>query len=290
MKNLFQRLPKNLPGEFFVNPMCINCGTCRKFAPDVFADEGTYSFVCQQPKDTKIQIRTMQALISCPVHAIQAETQKVPAAVLNSFPLEIENGIKLNGFNAESSYGADSYFIQSPTGNWLIDSPRFTPMLVKKFRQLGGVKYIFLTHRDDVADAQKYSQAFGSRRIIHKRDQIAQRDAEIILDGEDDFSIEDASIIFTPGHTEGHCVLLWQKKYLFTGDHLAWDEKADGLRAFRDACWFSWSEQILSVEKLGKLNELEWIMPGHGSRHKLSKGTFPRLVEKTVKWMSGLIG
>jgi len=33
---------------------------------------------------------------------------------------------------------------------------------------LGGIANMFLTHRDDVADAARYVERFGSRRFIHR--------------------------------------------------------------------------------------------------------------------------
>ena len=202
-----------------------------------------------------------------------------------SFPKLIEGGVYLNGYNAASSYGANSYFIRNPEGNWLIDSPRFHPVLVKQFEELGEVRYIFLTHRDDVADADRYAQAFGAQRIIHQADHSAQPDAEIVLDTAEDVVMGQAQIIHTPGHTRGHCVLLWQEKYLFTGDHLAWSQEENALRAFREYCWYSWKEQIRSVEKLGRYSDVEWILPGHGERKRITQHGFPRLIHETVKWM-----
>ncbi len=32
---------------------------------------------------------------------------------------------------------------------------------------MGGVKYIFLTHRDDVAEHAKWAKALGAERIMH---------------------------------------------------------------------------------------------------------------------------
>ena len=37
----------------------------------------------------------------------------------------------------------------------------------------------------------------------------------------------------TPGHTRGHCVLLFGGRFLFTGDHLAWDRDERRLEAYR---------------------------------------------------------
>jgi len=55
-------------------------------------------------------------------------------------------------------------------------------------------------------------------------------------------------MIPTPGHTKGHAVFLYRDTFLFTGDHLAWSETRGHLYAFRSACWYSWPEQIKSIE------------------------------------------
>jgi hypothetical protein len=39
-------------------------------------------------------------------------------------------------------------------------------------------------HRDDVCDAHRYAEYFSAKRIVHLFDSDAQKDAELILDGE----------------------------------------------------------------------------------------------------------
>lgn len=73
------------------------------------------------------------------------------------------------------------------------------------------------------------------------------------------------------GHTEGHCVLLYRDKFLFTGDHLAWDRQHHRLEAFRDYCWYSWPRQIESMQRLTDY-DFEWVLPGHGQRVRLPIG------------------
>jgi len=38
--SLAQRLPDNVPGDFFVDDTCIDCDACRIFAPAIFSDAG----------------------------------------------------------------------------------------------------------------------------------------------------------------------------------------------------------------------------------------------------------
>lgn len=295
MANRAKSVPQNVGGEFFVDSTCIDCGACQNLVPAVFKDYGDGSYVASQPATEAERLRAFQAQLACPVNAI-GSAGPVPSAAHASFPLEIEPGsaVYLNGFNARDSFGADSYFIRSPAGNWLIDSPRFTPHLRERFRAMGGLRFIFLTHRDDVADADRYAAEFGAERVIHERDADACPTAEIRLRADDDLVIGEARMIATPGHTRGHAVLLWKDRFLFTGDHLPWSSAARALRPFRGACWYSWPTQIASVEKLAVHANVAHVLTGHGERWHAAehpaRADFPALVREAVGWMRGVGG
>ena len=93
----------------------------------------------------------------------------------------------------------------------------------------------------------------------------------------------DLVAIPVPGHTPGHTVLLYREKP-FSGDHLAWSPRRNALTAFRDACWFSWDEQIRSMEKL--LDFRFEGMPGHGWKHHAASPAAMRdELERCVAWM-----
>ena len=174
-----------------------------------------------------------------------------------------------NGFTAERSFGSHSYFVRHERGNWLIDSPRYLEPLARRFESLGGIAFIFLTHRDDVADAAKYARRFGARRIIHRRELAAQPEAEIVIDSLEPIRLDDDFLVVpTPGHTAGHCVLNHANRYLFTGDHLWWDRDTQSLDASREYCWWSWETQLQSLARLQAL-DFEWVLPGHGQRVQL---------------------
>src|SRR5262249_32090769 len=125
------------------------------------------------------------------------------------FPRQIADDVYLCGFTSPKSYGAMSYFIRRPDGNWLVDSPRATPYLENRFNEMGGLKNILLTHQDDIADADHYAHRFGARRIIHEDDRRAVPGAEMLVKGRDPLTVAPGlTIIPVPGHTRGHCVLL----------------------------------------------------------------------------------
>jgi glyoxylase-like metal-dependent hydrolase (beta-lactamase superfamily II)/ferredoxin len=263
-------IPQNVGGAFFVDRTCIDCDTCRQLAPAVFGETGTHAYVRAQPATPAALRAAARALIACPVGAIGTRTgAHETAAVARDFPLLVDGNVSLCGFNSRRSFGANSYFVRHPAGNWLIDSPRYAGPLVERLTALGGVRWIFLTHRDDVADARRYAEHFGSTRVIHRADASAQRDAELVIDGTEPVELAAGFLaVPTPGHTRGHTVLLHDERYLFTGDHLAWDRNSGRLTAHPDVCWDSWSEQLRSVAKLTAFT-FEWILPGHGERVRL---------------------
>jgi glyoxylase-like metal-dependent hydrolase (beta-lactamase superfamily II) len=168
-----------------------------------------------------------------------------------------------------------------------VDSPKAVNRLLQHFEERGGIATMFLTHRDDVADHEAFARRFGCRRVLHERDVTSgTRGVERKIEGAEPVSLdEDLLVIPTPGHTRGHAVLLYRDKFLFTGDHLAWSARRNGLIAFRDACWYSWEEQTRSMERLLDFS-FEWVLPGHGAWHQArSAAEMRRELEKCVRWM-----
>jgi glyoxylase-like metal-dependent hydrolase (beta-lactamase superfamily II)/ferredoxin len=269
MANFHKRVPENVPGEFFVDVTCIDCDTCRQLAPATFGETGAYAYVYAQPQTVDATRQALRALLACPTGSIGTLHRHNLTAVRADFPLHLDDGVFYCGFNSPKSYGGNSYVIQHDDGNWLIDSPKFLPHLVRQFENLGGLARIFLTHRDDVADAAKYAQHFAAQRLIHRQELAAQPDAEIVLDGQEPVSFgRDFLVIPTPGHTQGHCVLLYQQRFLFTGDHLWWERDTQQLGASRDYCWYSWAQQTASMAQLQHF-DFTWVLPGHGQRMHL---------------------
>jgi glyoxylase-like metal-dependent hydrolase (beta-lactamase superfamily II)/ferredoxin len=262
-----RRLAGNAGGPLFVDSSCIDCDACRQLAPATFAERGEYSLVAAQPHGGDELAAALRALVACPVGAIGDAAHRPVGDAVAAFPLRIDGPVSYLGFNARASYGANAYLLEHPGGNWMIDSPRWTPSLVRALQTRGGLRYVFLTHRDDIADAARYAAHFGAQRIIHARDRSAQPDAEIVVEGDDAIAFGDVTVIPTPGHTRGHCVV-HHGTYLFSGDHLAWDRDASALTAHPDVCWYDWRTQLRSVEKL-LAYDVEWLLPGHGERVRL---------------------
>ncbi len=290
MPHLTQRRPENVSGDVYVDDTCIDCDTCRWMAPTVFKQAGDQSAVYHQPVTELERLMAMQALLSCPTASIGTVAKPTDIkAAQQSLPIALAEHVYHCGYHAESSYGAASYLIQRPDGNVLVDSPRFTPPLVKRIEDMGGVRYLYLTHRDDVADHEKFHQHFGCDRILHS-DEInaGTRNVEIQLSGTEPIQFTpDLLIIPVPGHTKGHTVLLYNQTFLFSGDHLAWSDDRQQLIAFRSVCWYSWTEQTKSMQRLADYS-FEWVLPGHGRRFHSDRATMQHQMQQCVTWMQSV--
>ncbi len=284
MANLSKRLKTNVEGNFFVDSTCIDCDTCRQLAGATFVGDGEFSTVFRQPGSQGEEFAAYQALIACPVGSIGTMT-KNPAIFSEaqaSFPLPVEQDVYYVGFNSEKSFGANSYFIQHSEGNWLVDSPRFLKHLVKAFEEKGGIRYIFLSHEDDVADAARYARALGATRIIHRADASAMPGVEQVIDGENPVRLApDFVCIPVPGHTPGSIALLYQNRFLFSGDHLWWDREIHQLGTPERLVWDD-ANLERSVRKL-RNHSFEWLLPGHGERIYLQHGDMKKALDQLLQ-------
>ncbi len=279
-----RRRPENAQGDFFVDDSCIDCGTCMWMAPATFAQAGPKSAVHTQPADAGATRRALQALVSCPTGSIGGGDVAGIRKARETFPDPIAEGLWHLGFHARSSFGAASYLVATAAGNIMVDAPRFSEPLAAKLDEMGGVQGILFTHRDDVADQARFAERFGCQRFIHAGDADAVPDAEVVFNVDEPIVLlPGVTAIPVPGHTKGStCYLVGQT--LFTGDHLAWDPRAERLTAFRNACWYSWEAQTASMERLRR-HEFTRVLPGHGHPAHLPRRRMVEALDACIDWM-----
>jgi ferredoxin len=72
MANKHLKNPENVPGKYYVDSTCIDCGLCPDTAPSVFKrhDEGGYSIVYKQPATEEEVALAEDARESCPSESI----------------------------------------------------------------------------------------------------------------------------------------------------------------------------------------------------------------------------
>lgn len=261
-----RRAPGGAPGDWFVDDRCIDCGASRHVAPGLIVAHEGGSVFSRQPRTAEEQHAAWLAAELCPTRSVRTESRlKAPEGV---YPHELAPGIYLCGYNARASYGAHSYFVKRPEGNILVDSPSFVRKLVRSFEELGGIRTIFLSHRDDVADADQWASHFHADVFIHREDRRAAPYATHVVEGAGPAETTEIGpglrFIPLPGHTAGSAALLVDGGALFTGDSLCWVPDQQRLHAFRNACWYSWPVQKQSLAALAA-HEFGQVFSGHGS-------------------------
>ena len=266
-----QTHPENVEGDWFIDTRCVRCESARHWAPGLIEmDESGRSVLARQPR-TAIDVAALwRASVACPTKSIGNRVDPRPPP--DTFPYQLTPGVLALGHNAPSSFGGHSYLVVRPNGNLLVDSPRFTRNLTGAIDELGGVAHVLLSHRDDVADADRWADRYNAQVWIHTADADAAPYATDLTTGDDDIAPGVRSL-HTPGHTEGHVVYHVDDRWLFTGDTLFWNHRTDRLDVTPKQTWHSWDVLADSMDHIADLN-VEWVFPGHGKWHNTGIDTY----------------
>jgi glyoxylase-like metal-dependent hydrolase (beta-lactamase superfamily II)/ferredoxin len=282
MARIQDRHPAGAPGPWFVDDRCIDCDAARHVAPGLVERNPAdgVSYFVRQPETPEEVAMAWRAVEVCPTRSVGHVELRRPDHP--AFPHDLGDGVHRLGHNAESSFGAHSYLVVREGANVMVDAPRWTRKVVQPVGDLGGVDLILLTHRDDVADAERYAEHFGADVWIHADDRSAAPYATALVEGEEPVEVSDGVIGFpVPGHTKGSVLWHVDGHMLFSGDSLAWDPQHQQLKAFRRACWYSWDAQTESLARFAASGlTFDRLLCGHGWSHDLDADGFHRhLVE-----------
>ena len=335
-------------GRVHVTRTCCGSATCRNFAPNLLGEvapnhalrddggtpasgpdvlpgsyeSGAYTGVVHQPRNKEELLAARTAAAACPFGAIRLErpTARIPRGELESpwhgWPRRLEDNVWAVGHPSPKNFGAMSYFIELPGGGVLVDPPKPGEELFRWLEEHGGVRWLFLTHRDHTKHHADFAARFpGLRRVIGAADvnlretpyETATGDVELKLSSEagpmtlegtplpeDALADAELAVLPQPGHTPGSLCLLYRRRFLFTGDHLSYSRRLGHIIAHRLQCWGDWENQSSSVRRLidwaeaGQLR-FAWILPGHGEWHCLEEATRPAGAAAALKtglqWM-----
>ncbi|MCZ6844443.1 MAG: MBL fold metallo-hydrolase [Alphaproteobacteria bacterium] len=276
------RNPASAPGDWFIDTACIDCGAAPNEAPGLIVRHGGACIFARQPATPAEEESAFRAMQVCPTASVQTQSKRRSPRL---FPRQWAPDIFQLGFNARSSYGANSWFAVRADGNLMVDAPRWSSHVIDHIAASGGLARILLTHRDDVADAERYAEHFGARVFVHEGDAAAAPFAtDLIRGGEPAPIAAGVTVIPTPGHTIGSVVFLLDETFLFTGDSLDWNHISDDLRASPNTCWFSWTAQTDSLERLAE-HRFEWVLAGHGGSAQRPPEEMRARLLALVGWM-----
>ena len=247
--------------------------------------------VAHQPRGASSQRQALLALQACPVAAIETSRALQRTTPADGFPSWIcshaAGEVFYCGWASQRSFGARSWLIHRADGNVMVDVPRWSAPLARRIQAMGGLAQIVLTHRDDVAEHQRWAQAFACERWIHRGDADAAPSAEQVLEGLEPLELApQIELLPTPGHTPGSlCLLLGdQRRVLFSGDHVWWNRDQDVLVCSERYCWWDFNVQIRSLQRLQPL-DVAWLLPGHGHRQHFQPGAWTEAVKQTLTWI-----
>ncbi len=135
-----------------------------------------------------------------------------------------------------------------------------------------------------------YAEHFGSRVWIHADDRAAAPFATDLIEGAAESTVAGDVVAFpVPGHTRGSTLYLVDGRLLFSGDSLSWNPRRERLHAFRDACWYSWTEQTESLGRFaGSGHGVERLFCGHGWNHDAPAESFRRHLGELVARMADM--
>jgi glyoxylase-like metal-dependent hydrolase (beta-lactamase superfamily II) len=254
-----------------VDDRCIDCDAARQVAPGLIVRNPAdgVSLFSRQPQTAEEVEMAWKAVMVCPTRSVGHETLRSPPVPV--FPESLGDEVYRLGHNSTDSFGAHSYLVRRPAGNLMVDAPRWTRQVFEPVEALGGIAHVLLTHRDDVADAERYAAHFGATVWIHADDARAAPYADRLIEGTAETEIaEDVFAIPVPGHTRGSVLYHVAGHLLFSGDSLAWDPRRSRLTAFRDACWYSWTAQTESLGRFARSGRrFDRLFCGHGWSHDL---------------------
>src|SRR5512144_1055669 len=98
MASLARRLPINVPGDFYVDETCIDCDTCRRIEPSVFAEGSSFSYVGRQPESDAERLRSLMALVACPTGSIGTASRTDARPAIAAFPEPVAENVSFCGY------------------------------------------------------------------------------------------------------------------------------------------------------------------------------------------------
>src|SRR5262245_9594816 len=91
----------SVPGDFFVDRTCIDCGTCYELTPEIFAESDDHARVRRQPASPDERLQSEMALVACPTGSIGTRTKHDLRPATAAFPMPFEDHVFFSGFTSK---------------------------------------------------------------------------------------------------------------------------------------------------------------------------------------------
>ena len=205
--------PDNVPGSFFVDRTCIDCGTCYEYLPWVFQEADGHSRVYRQPAGPSDHVHALKALLACPTGSIGTDAKAGLKEAAGGLPRPHRGGGFLLRLHLRKEFRRLELFHPAAGGQ---RPGGFAPGRAGPAGPpgaLGGVALMVLSHQDDVADHARFHERFHCRRVLHRAD-LGEATAEWSSPwtGTSRSPGPGPALLPTPGHTAGSACLLYREQ------------------------------------------------------------------------------
>lgn len=168
--------------------------------------------------------------------------------------------------------GGTAYAISDPAGVVLVDCPPWTEATRRALDRLGGVRWLFLTHRSAIAGAERLQVSYNCEVAIQEQEAYLLPEVRLTPFTREIALSESCQGIWTCGHSPGSACLYARLPavsgegvgVLFSGRHLLPDPQGR-LLPQRTAKTFHWPRQLRAVAALQDRfgpDTLQAICPG----------------------------
>ncbi|MFJ9895035.1 4Fe-4S domain-containing protein [Streptomyces sp. NPDC091280] len=269
--------------HWHIDSRCTNCDAARQLAPGLVGEAQGRSVLLRQPQDPYETAQLYAAAYACPTRSVRPPGGRLgelpgrrpdgrPDERRDPFPMALDDTgtVLLCGHNSRHTAGANSYLLRRPDGTtMMVDTPRWSPALADRHEAFGPVTDVLLTHRDHAAHGRRYADRFGARLWIHEGDLDAAPDADRVLRGDGPAEVG-AGVLAVPfpGHTRGSVLYVADEQYCFTGDSFYWSRTTADIEVVDSVTWYSIRELAASLARTADRLRFEWVLPGHGDRHR----------------------
>ncbi|MEU1626495.1 MBL fold metallo-hydrolase [Streptomyces sp. NPDC020096] len=268
---------------WYVDDRCTNCDVARQLAPGLIGEVGGVSRILHQPRNAEESRQLHAAAYACHTRSIRHPSRQLDP-VLDPYPMRLDDGVYFCGHNSRQNAGANSYLLLRPSGNLMVDTPRWSDALAARYEARGPVTDVLLTHRDHVAHGRRYADRFGARLWIHEGDLDAAPDADRVLRGTEPVEVAEGVIAHPlSGHTEGSVLYIADERYCFSGDSFYWSRSTQDIEVAQSVTWYSIEVLAASLARSVDRLRFEWLLPGHGDRQYLP-------AEEMAERLRGLAG
>jgi glyoxylase-like metal-dependent hydrolase (beta-lactamase superfamily II) len=174
--------------------------------------------------------------------------------------------------------GGTAYAIVTSAGNILVDSPAWNDVNQQFIADLGGVKWLAITHRGGIGKATTIATQLGCEVIIQEQEAYLLPELKLTT-FQHKFNLNDSiHAIWTPGHSPGSACIYYSGAggVLFTGRHLLPNQSGEPV-PLRTSKTFHWTRQLRSVDAIWQQfparQPLGYICPGANTGLLRGKGS-----------------